>query len=256
MRAGLSAFQAVALPDVPLVQAGDDLVTIIQEALHAAGTRLHSGDVLVIASKIVSKAEGRVVKLDTVSPSERAVTIAEETGKDPRVVELVLQESNEISRKARGVLVVEHRLGFVSANAGIDQSNIAESDAHVLLLPTDPDATAQRLREALHEKTGQMVAVVITDTHGRPFRLGNVGVAIGVAGMQALTDLRGQRDLYGRELMISMQGYADMIASAAHLLTGEGAEGRPVVLLRGLDFPQGEGKASDLNRPRERDLYR
>lgn len=256
MRAGLATFEAVALPDVPLVQAGDDLIEIILNAVAAAEMTLQTDDIVVIASKIVSKSEGRSVKLDEVTPSEQAETIAEQTGKDPRVVELVLQESHDVSRMAKGVLVTEHRLGFVSANAGIDASNIANSDSHVLLLPQDPDQTAHQLRTALHEQTGQMVAIVITDTHGRPFRMGNTGVAIGVAGMQALTDLRGNHDLFGRELAITMQGYADMVASAAHLLSGEGAEGRPLVLIRGLKFPQGDGKARDLNRPRERDLYR
>jgi len=161
-----------------------------------------------------------------------------------------------ISRKAPGVLVVQHRLGFISANAGIDQSNVDGGDDHVLLLPVDPDASAEAIRRRLCAATGTDVGVVISDSHGRPFRLGNVGVAIGVAGMPALLDLRGRPDLFGRELKISIQGYADLVASAANLLTGEADEGRPVVHLRGLQFPSVEGHAHEMNRPPEQDLYR
>jgi coenzyme F420-0:L-glutamate ligase/coenzyme F420-1:gamma-L-glutamate ligase len=245
-----------ALPGVPLVQPGDDLVQIIVNGLTAAKIVLQNGDALVVTSKIVSKAEGRIVELDSIEPRPEAEHLAHETGKDARVVELVLRESQGISRKAPNVLVVHHRLGFTSANAGIDQSNLESSDARVLLLPLDPDATAQSIRTRLLEWSGADVAVVISDTHGRPFRLGNVGVAIGVAGMPALLDLRGQDDLYGRKLRISVQGYADLVASAAHLLSGEGNEGRPIMHLRGLDFPAGDGRASDLYRLPEQDLYR
>jgi coenzyme F420-0:L-glutamate ligase / coenzyme F420-1:gamma-L-glutamate ligase len=259
-----TAFTAVALPDVPLIQPDDDLVAVILASLQQADLALQHNDVLVIASKIVSKAEGRYVSLADVTPSTEAQAVATETRKDPRVVELVLRESRQISRKAPHVLVVEHRLGFISANAGIDQSNIDSADhdkpdgdtGRVLLLPTDPDASARDIRQRLRAVTGALTAVIISDTHGRPFRLGNVGVAIGVAGMRALVDLRGNVDLYGRPLAITMQGYADMVASAAHLLSGEGAEGRPLVLLRGLTLPQGDGQASDLYRPPEQDLYR
>lgn len=246
----------IALRGIPLVQPGDDLSAIVVEALERSDLMLQPQDVLVVASKIVSKAEGRYVALDSVTPSERAVALAAQTQKDPRVVELVLRESTSVSRVAPNVLVVEHRLGFVSANAGIDQSNVEGGDQRVLLLPVDPDASARQLADKLHARTGIRPAVVISDTHGRPFRLGNIGVAIGVSGMRALVDLRGRDDLFGRKLMISLQGYADMVASAAHLLTGEAGEGRPVVLLRGLTLPDGEGSARDLNRPSEHDLYR
>lgn len=207
---------------------------------------------LVISSKIVSKAEGRFVDLNTVKPDETAQQIATETRKDARIVQLVLQESVGISRKAPNVLVVQHRLGFVSANAGIDQSNVGQDKDMVLLLPQDPDASAEEIRQAL----GGNIGVVISDSHGRPFRMGNIGAAIGVAGLPALVDLRGQSDLFGRELKISIQGYADLIASAAHLVCGEGDEGLPVVLVRGLSYTHTDGHASDLNRPPEQDLYR
>lgn len=245
-----------ALPGIPLVQPGDDLVSIILDGLKRADLTLQTGDALVVTSKIVSKAEGCLIDLNTVMPSEEAVQRAAATRKDPRIVELVLRESASVSRQAVGVLVTQHRLGFTSANAGIDQSNVAGDDDHALLLPLDPDASARAIRVHLLELTGAEVGVIISDSHGRPFRNGNIGVAIGVAGMPALLDLRGQPDLFGRELKISMQGYADLVASAAHLLSGEGNQGRPVMHVRGLNFPSIDGRSSDLNRPPEQDLYR
>jgi coenzyme F420-0:L-glutamate ligase / coenzyme F420-1:gamma-L-glutamate ligase len=198
-----------------------------------------------------------MVDLQTVEPDELARKVAGETDKDPRIVELVLRESSEISRKAPGVLITRHRLGFVSANSGIDQSNVGQDhDQSVLLLPLDPDATAATLRHGIKQHLGVNVGIVISDSHGRPFRQGNVGVAIGVSGMPALLDLRGNLDLFGRELRVSIQGYADLVASAAHLVSGEGGEGLPVVLVRGLQYEQEAGKASDLVRPVDRDLYR
>lgn len=246
----------IALPGIPLVKPGDDLAQLILDALARANLSLQTGDVLVVTSKIVSKAEGRIVELNTVVPRPEAVTLAETTRKDPRIVELVLQESQSISRAAPGVLVVRHRLGFVSANAGIDQSNVDGSEDRVLLLPLDPDASARALRDCLREHTNAEVGIVISDSHGRPFRMGNVGVAIGAAGIPALLDLRGNEDLFGRVLRVSQQGYADMIASAANLLTGEGNEGRPVILLRGLQFEPEDEAANVLYRPPEQDLYR
>ncbi|MDX1993495.1 MAG: coenzyme F420-0:L-glutamate ligase [bacterium] len=250
-----------ALPGIPLVQPGDDLAQIVLDGLQRAGLHLEDGDVLVITSKIVSKAEGRVVELETVTPTERAVHLAQQTRKDPRIVELVLQESKAISRSAPGVLVVQHHLGFVSANAGIDQSNIENGDTRVLLLPQDPDKSARLLQQRLIEATGTQIGIVISDSHGRPFRIGNVGVAIGVAGVPALVDLRGHKDLFGRELKISIQGYADMVASAANLLTGEADEGRPIVHVRGLQATYRTDNAEETNaaqlvRPPEQDLYR
>jgi coenzyme F420-0:L-glutamate ligase/coenzyme F420-1:gamma-L-glutamate ligase len=241
---------------MPLVQPGDDLVALILAGVQRVGLHLQTGDVLVVTSKIVSKAEGCLVDLQTVTPGAEALQLAAETHKDPRVVELILQESQSISRKAPHVLVVQHRLGFISANAGIDQSNVGGGQERVLLLPKDPDASARAIRASIREQTGAEVGIVISDSHGRPFRLGTVGVAIGVAGLPALLDLRGQHDLFGRELQISMQGYADMIASSAQLIGGEGAEGRPVVLLRGLDFTPVDSAAQDVYRAPQHDLYR
>lgn len=252
----LPAFTAFALPGIPIVQPDDDLVALIQSAMKRAEMDWQDDDVLVISSKIVSKAAGRTVDLTTVTPSETAHDLSQKTGKDPRLVELVLRESTAVSRYTRGVLVTVHRLGFVSANSGIDQSNVTEDDDQVLLLPEDPDTTARQIQQQLQTITGKSLAVVISDTHGRPFRLGNTGVAIGVAGLPALVDLRGKPDLNGRELEITSQGYADLIASAAHLLCGEADEGLPVIVLRGLVLPPGNSPASTLNRPPEQDLYR
>lgn len=247
-----------AVPHIPHVQAGDDLPRILIEALQTAALSLQDGDVLAIAQKIVSKAEGRTVRLSAVTPSPRAREVAAQVEKDPRIVELILQESEEISRLRRGVLIVRHRLGFTSANAGIDRSNVAQdgADEQVLLLPQDPDGSAQRIRERLESEFGVRVGVVITDSHGRPFRLGTVGVAIGAAGLPALWDRRGEPDLYGYALQHTDVGVADEIAAAAGLLMGQGAEGTPVVLLRGLRLPQVDGRAADLVRPKEMDLYR
>lgn len=247
-----------AVSHVPQVQPGDDVAALLVTALDASGLQLQDGDVIVIAQKIISKAEGRLVNLADVVPGEEALRVAEHTRKDPRVVELILRESQEISRMAPNVLIVRHRLGFTSANAGIDRSNVAQTggDETVLLLPLDPDASAAALREALQAHLGVTVGVVICDSHGRPFRLGTVGVAIGAAGVPTLWDRRGEADLYGYALQHTDVGVADEIAGAAELLMGQGAEGRPVVVLRGLNLPTVPGKAVDLIRPKEMDLYR
>jgi coenzyme F420-0:L-glutamate ligase/coenzyme F420-1:gamma-L-glutamate ligase len=187
---------------------------------------------------------------------QRLQRLAAITGKDPRMVELVVRESTAVVRAAPNVLVVRHRLGFVSANAGIDQSNVDGGEGTALLLPRDPDESARNLRARLSVRTGVAPAIVLSDSHGRPFRMGNVGVAVGAAGLPALRDLRGQPDLFGRPLKISLQGLADEIASAANLVSGEGAEGLPVVLLRGLRLPPADGRAADLVRPPEQDLFR
>ncbi|MCL4249316.1 MAG: coenzyme F420-0:L-glutamate ligase [Anaerolineae bacterium] len=250
-----NSLHITAIPGLPIIQPGDDLPVLIAGALTAADLTLQDADVLVVTSKIVSKAEGRRVDLRTITPGDEALRLAEITRKDARVVELVLRESVEVSRARPGVLIVRHRLGFVSANAGIDQSNVAGDEDTVLLLPSDPDASAAALRERLSRLTGAHIGIVISDSHGRAWRVGNLGVAIGVSGLPAVRDLRGQPDLFGRRLQISIQGYADMIASAAGLLSGEANEGLPVVLVRGLTA-QGDGHAADINRAIEFDLYR
>jgi coenzyme F420-0:L-glutamate ligase / coenzyme F420-1:gamma-L-glutamate ligase len=251
----IPSFSAYAIPDIPLIQEGDNVLKMTLDKISQANFDLQNGDVLVVSSKIISKAQGQRIRLDSVIPSEEALSLAEETAKDPRIVELILKESLSVSRKRKGVLVTQHRLGFVSANSGIDQSNVKDGEESALLLPIDPDKTAQEFRTAIMEQLGVDVGIVISDTHGRPFRIGNVGVAIGVAGAPAVKDLRGRKDLYGRELESSLEAYADLVASAAHLLCGEADEGYPVILMRGVDISPPYGIASDMNRLPENDLY-
>ena len=246
----------IALDGVPLVVPGNDLADVLERALQTSGQVLQDGDILVLAQKIVSKSEGRQVRLADVVPSTRALTLAQQTGKDPRIVELVLSESNEVVRWHKDVLIVEHRLGFVMANAGIDQSNIEDGDVTALLLPHDPDAFCRTLRATLRKRYGVEVGVVVNDSHGRAFRNGVVGVSIGVAGIPALLDLRGQPDLFGRKLQHTEVAYADEIAAAASLLMGQGGGGWPIVLCRGLCAPVENGAARDLVRPRQMDLFR
>jgi coenzyme F420-0:L-glutamate ligase/coenzyme F420-1:gamma-L-glutamate ligase len=251
--------QLVALPGLPLVEAGADLAALISAAGAAAGEALADGDVVVVAQKIVSKAEGCAVDLATVEPSVRARELARQVDKDPRLVELILAESSEVLRHRAGVLVVVHRLGLVLANAGIDGSNVDRQGGaeRVLLLPEDPDGTAARLRAAFAKRPGADVAVIISDSVGRAWRQGTVGVALGAAGLPALLDLRGQRDLFGQPLRVSEVGLADEIAAAASLLQGQGNEGAPVVVVRGLDWQgAGQGTAADLIRPKAMDLFR
>jgi coenzyme F420-0:L-glutamate ligase/coenzyme F420-1:gamma-L-glutamate ligase len=248
-----------AIPGIPLIHSGDDLAAILSQALRAAGLALAPGDVLALASKIVSKAEGRLVRLAEVQPSPRAVEVAEACDKDPRLVQLILDESVEVSRLRPGLLITRHRLGFVCANAGIDSSNVgpaAVDEEQVLLLPLDPDRSAAQLSSELGRHLGLAPAVVIADSHGRPHRMGTVGVAVGAAGLPALQDCRGQPDLFGRVLRHTEVGLADLVASAGTLLFGQADEGTPAVLLRGLPFEPRDGSAAELVRPRELDMYR
>lgn len=247
-----TALELIAIPGIPMVQAGDDLAALIADGLARANIAPRAGDVLVVAQKVVSKAEGRMVDLATVAPSLRALALAEEVRKDPRLVELILSESVRVVRARPGLLIVEHRLGFVMANAGVDRSNVAPQDGaeRALLLPRDPDASAEALRARLG------VPVVISDSFGRAWRRGTVGVAIGAAGLPALLDLRGRPDLFGRRLEVSITGFADEIAAAASLLMGQGAEARPVVLVRGLEWNAPPSRAAELVRPAEEDLFR
>jgi coenzyme F420-0:L-glutamate ligase/coenzyme F420-1:gamma-L-glutamate ligase len=246
-----------AVPDIPHISSGDDVAQLLFDASNAAGLQIAEGDIFVVAHKIISKAEGCLRNLSEVHPSDRAFEVANVTGKDPRLVELILRESTQISRMKPGLLIVRHRLGFTSANAGIDRSNVfqEEGDETVLLLPEDPDASASKLQERLRDLTGSNVGIVIADSHGRPFRLGTVGVAIGVAGAPALWDRRGERDIFDYELQHTDVGTADEIAAAASLIMGQAAEGTPVVHIRGLRLPDVRGRARDLVRPRQDDLY-
>ena len=245
------------IPGVPLVAAGADLAGIVGAALRAAGELPEAGDVVAVAQKIVSKAEGRRVLLDSVTPSPRAVQIARQASKDPRVVELILRESRAVVRVSPGVIITEHNTGVVLANAGIDRSNLEGSDDAALLLPVDPDASAATLRDRLQREFGVTLGVLITDSIGRAWRLGTVGTAIGCAGVLALNDLRGQKDLFGRTLQVSEVAVADSLAAAAVLVMGEAAEGTPLVLIRGAFAGDDRGQtARAALRPRDEDLFR
>lgn len=250
--------ELTALPGLPTIEPGDDLGAIILEALERAGLALEDGDVVVVCSNVVARAEGRFVALSEVVPGEEARALAARVGKEPELVELVLRESTSVSRAAPGALVVRHRLGLISANAGIDRSNAGgeggEDGGRVLLLPEAPDDSAERLRVVLASR-GARVGVVVSDSLGRPFRLGTVGAAIGVAGLPALSDERGRADRFGRTLEHSVVAVADAVAAAADLVAGQAAEGRPVVVVRGLAFPVVRSSARALCRPPDEDLY-
>ena len=254
----MTALEVIGLAGVPLIKAGDDLVELIASAIERSGVALRASDVLVVAQKIVSKAEGRVVDLATVEPSARALKLAAEIDKDPRLVEVILSESVRIVRARRGILIVEHKLGFIMANAGVDQSNVGPADGfqRVLLLPEKPDASAEALRHGLKARTKTDLAVVINDSFGRPWRQGTVGVAIGVSGLPAAVDLRGRPDLFGRKLEVSVIGFADEVAAAASLLMGQAGEALPAVLIRGLSWSAPESTAASLVRPPNEDLFR
>jgi coenzyme F420-0:L-glutamate ligase/coenzyme F420-1:gamma-L-glutamate ligase len=244
-----------ALPGLPMVRAGDDLAALILAGLDRAGLTLRDRDVVVIAQKIVSKAEGRTVDLDDVVPSAAALKLATEIGKDPRIVEVVLSESVRVVRKRPNLMIMQHRLGFVMANAGVDQSNVAEPDGRhrALLLPLDPDGSAEAIRVRLAAQAH--VGIVISDSFGRPWRRGTAGVAIGAAGIPSVIDLRGQPDLFGRTLEVSIIGFADEIAAAASLLQGQAAEAQPVVVVRGLTWQAPNVPVADVVRPPEEDLF-
>lgn len=246
-----------ALPGIPLVRPGDDLGRLLADAIRRSAIVPRSKDVVVVAQKIVSKAEGRFVDLASVTPSPRAVEIARDVNKDARLVEVILSESSALIRQRRDVLIVEHRLGFIMANAGVDQSNVAaEGDDKVLLLPVDPDASCRLLKERLDKEFGVEFAVVMNDSFGRPWRRGVVGVAIGAAGIPLLRSMVGAPDLNGRSLRVTEIAVGDEIAAAASLVMGQGAEGQPAIHIRGLDWQDAPAPASSLLRPKDTDLFR
>jgi coenzyme F420-0:L-glutamate ligase/coenzyme F420-1:gamma-L-glutamate ligase len=246
------------VPGIPLIKPGDDLGAIIIAAIGKAGLEPGDGDIVVVAQKAVSKAQGRTIDLAAVTPSRHALKLAVEVHKDPRLVEVILSESVRIVRKAPGVLIVEHRSGCIMANAGVDQSNVgpAAGAEAVLLLPIDADAAAQALCAALTAHFGKRLGVVVSDSFGRPWRLGTVGIALGAAGIPALKDLRGKPDLHGRPLQFTETGFADEIAAAASLLMGQADEGHPVVLVCGFALTDAPSPARALIRPAAEDLFR
>ena len=250
--------QLIALSHVPLIQPGTDLLRMICDIARKHGPALLDDDVVVIAQKIVSKAEGRYVDLATITPGQKALALSTQVQKDARLVEVILKESRKVLRYRPGVLIVEHKLGFVLANAGVDQSNVDPQRGvkPVLLLPEDPDGSARRLHEGLRAQLGKNIAVVINDSLGRAWRLGTVGVALGAAGFPALSDLRGRPDLYGRPMQVSEIGFADEIAAAASLLMGQAAEATPIVIVRGLRWSAKASSAAQLLRDPNEDLFR
>ncbi len=265
----VTPLQLFALSDFPLVEPGDDLASLISDSLSANQQNLEDGDVLVLAQKIVSKVEDRYVDLKQIEPTPEAQELAAAVDKDPRIVSVILDESKAVVRHCPGVLIVEHRLGYVMANAGIDASNIehavGESEGgdelveRVLLLPHNPDQFAADLAQELQQTQGVKVAVIINDSVGRAWRNGTTGLALGAAGLAALDDRRGDKDLYGRTLLVTEVAVADQLASAAALLQGEGGEGKPVVIIRGYHFdsaPERCNGVSALLRDKERDLFR
>lgn len=253
----MNNLQLIPIPGIPLIQPGDNLARLIFEATQEAELTLTGNDIVVIAQKVVSKAEGRFVRLAEVTPSARAQELAEITGKPAELVEVILWDTIEIIRARPGLLIVEHKLGFISANAGLDHSNVSAEPDSLLRLPDDPDASARTIRQHLAELSGAGPPVLIIDSHGRPWRQGTVGVVIGLSGMAPVQDLRGIPDLFSKPLRYTDVGFTDQIAAAASLLMGQAAEGCPVVVVRGLPFTLDEqAKAADVLRPKETDVFR
>lgn len=249
------------LKGIPLVIKGDDLAAMILNSLQMDNIELQDGDVFVLAQKIVSKTEGRRVHLNSFTPTEEALLLSETTGKDSRLIQAILDESKAIIRAVPNTIIAEHREGFICANAGIDHSNVSvdegdDPDDWILLLPEDSDKSAATIRKNLEQHSGKKIAVLIIDSHGRPWRLGTAGVTIGVSGMPALVDLRGKPDLFGRALKITRVAAADELAAAASLMMGQADEGSPVVHVRGFPYPLCEGSLDELIRPETQDLFR
>jgi coenzyme F420-0:L-glutamate ligase/coenzyme F420-1:gamma-L-glutamate ligase len=252
----MNPVQVIAVEGLPLIRKGDNLAQLICNAAEKQHTPIQNGDVLVATHVAVSKAEGNVVNLDKVVPSEKANEIAKKTGKDPALVEVVLRESKDIVRMRDSVLITESRQGFICANSGVDRSNV-EGERNVAPLPRDPDLSAKKIRQGMKKLTGCDVAVIVSDTHGRPFRMGEVNVAVGVSGLKPIRDRRGEKDLFGYVLRIKQTAIADELASAAELVIGQANEGIPVAIIRGYNYPKSDtAKATELIRSREKNLFR
>lgn len=248
------------LGGIPIITPGMDLAEVVILGLEFSNLELQNNDIIVIAQKIVSKSEGRLVNLATVIPSESAIELGGKTGKDPRLVELILSESSKVLRFRPGTIIVEHKLGFICASAGIDHSNVkgegSKNEEWVLLLPENPDLSAQKIRKALETRSGVNVGVLINDSHGRAWRIGTVGITIGISGIPAVVDERGWKDLTGYTLKITEVGAADELAAAASLVMGQAAEGTPIVHVRGFPYSLRESSLGDLLRQREQDFFR
>jgi len=254
MSKAVNKLSIIPLLNLPLVKKGDDLLTLIIDSLDSSGEKLRDNDILVIAQKIVSKAEGKTVDLNEITPSRDAQELAREVGKDPRVVHLILNESIRVVRKSYGVLITEHKKGWICADAGVDFSNVAGDS--VALLPDDPDKSAETIRKHIRERLNVEIAVLISDSQGRPFRMGSVGVALGYAGMAGLISKIGDEDLYHYRLQHTRIAAADQIASSALLVMGESNEGVPAAIVRGLDLSSERGTSRELIRPAGEDLFR
>ena len=250
----LPELRIIGLPGIPIVTPGMDVATLIHQAATAASFAFQVGDILVVTQKVVSKAEGHLIVLRDITPSALAHSFAQQWGKDPRHVEVVLQQSRRIVKMDRGVLITETHHGFICANAGVDQSNIEGAEV-VAVLPPDPDASARAIRQALHARLGFDLAVIISDTFGRPWRDGLVNIAIGLSGMEAIKDYTGQLDAQGYELRVTALAIADELAAAAELVMNK-LDNVPVAIIRGYAYPRGEGSLTQLVRAAERDLFR
>ncbi len=247
--------ELIGLRDLPIITEGDDLMELVCTAAKTQGAPIQDGDVIVISHVVASRAEGNIINLDDVEPSAFAKSFAQQFNKDPAVVEVVLRQSKGIVRMGDGKLITESLHGFVCANSGVDRSNVP-GDRNVALLPKDPDRSAQRMRRRIREITGKDVAVIVSDTHGRPLRMGEINIAIGVAGINPIRDRRGEKDLFGYVLTVKRTAIADELASAAELVIGQANEGIPAAIIRGYSYPKSEtSKATDLLRPREQDLF-
>jgi coenzyme F420-0:L-glutamate ligase/coenzyme F420-1:gamma-L-glutamate ligase len=253
----MNTVQVIAVEGLPLSQKGDNIGQLIVEATKKQGTTLQEKDVIVVTHVFVSKAEGNIINLDTVKPSERAIEIAKQTNKDPALVEVILQEAKDIVRIGPSSIITETRSGIISANAGVDRSNIL-GERNVAPLPKDPNASARNIRAEIKRLTGINVAVIVSDTHGRPFRMGEINIAIGVSGIKPIRDRRGEKDLFGYTLRIKQTAIADELASAAELVIGQASEGIPAAIIRGYTVYQAAENASatELTRPKEKDLFR
>lgn len=252
----MNPVQVIAVEGLPLIRKGDNLAQLICSAAEKQHTPIQNGDVLVATHVAVSKAEGNIVNLDKVVPSKKANEIAKKTGKDPAFVEVVLRESKDIVRMRDSVLITESRQGFICANSGVDRSNV-EGERNVAPLPRDPDLSAKKIRQEIKKLTGCDVAVIVSDTHGRPFRMGEVNVAVGVSGLKPIRDRRGEKDLFGYVLRIKQTAIADELASAAELVIGQANEGIPVAIIRGYNYPKSDtAKATELIRSREKNLFK
>jgi coenzyme F420-0:L-glutamate ligase/coenzyme F420-1:gamma-L-glutamate ligase len=252
----VKAIQVIAVEGLPLIKSGDNLGKLIIEATKKQNTPIQEKDVIIITHVVVSKAEGNVINLDTVKPSERAKEIAQKTNKDPAMVEVILQKTRDIVRIGENSIIAETNSGIICANAGVDRSNVS-GDRNVVPLPENPNSSAQNIRQEIKRLTGVDVAVIVSDTHGRPFRMGEINVAVGVAGLKPIRDRRGEKDLFGYVLRIKQTAIADELSSAAELVIGQASEGIPAAIIRGYDYKADEnGSAGNLTRPKEKDLFR